>query len=102
MQSRQVQAGVALARGTATVWFAILNGERVCAFVVPVPGQTFTLEELSGFLLNVQQIATYKVPERLEFIDELPQTKTGKYQKKSLRERIKMILKSEGNFYGDD
>jgi non-ribosomal peptide synthetase component E (peptide arylation enzyme) len=77
-------------------------GERVCAFVVLVPGQIFTLEELSDFLLNIKRIAKYKVPDKLEFVDEIPLTKIGKYEKKSLRERIKMILKFEGKFYGED
>jgi 2,3-dihydroxybenzoate-AMP ligase len=71
-------------------------GERVCAFVVPQAGETFALQELNNFLLNEQKIAKFKVPERLEFIDELPITKVGKFEKKSLREKIEEILKSEG------
>ena len=71
-------------------------GERACAFVVPQPGATFTLEELSDFLLNERRIAKFKVPERLEFIDELPLTKVGKFEKKSLREKITETLRSEG------
>ena len=71
-------------------------GERVCAFVVPKSGVSFDLEELTDFLLNEQKIAKFKVPERLEFIDELPVTKVGKYEKKSLREKIIEILRSEG------
>jgi non-ribosomal peptide synthetase component E (peptide arylation enzyme) len=59
-------------------------GERVCAFVVPQSGKTFTLQELNNFLLNERRIAKCKVPERLEFIDELPITKVGKFEKKSL------------------
>jgi len=71
-------------------------GERACAFVVPQPGATFTLEELSDFLLNERRIAKFKVPERLEFIDELPLTNVGKFEKKSLRERITRTLEEEG------
>jgi non-ribosomal peptide synthetase component E (peptide arylation enzyme) len=71
-------------------------GERVCAFVVHEAGQTFSLEELADFLLETQKIAKFKVPERLEFIDEIPVSKVGKYEKKSLREKITMILQSEG------
>ncbi len=70
-------------------------GERVCAFVVPLPGATFTLSELQEFLLEERKIAKYKLPERLEFIDELPVTKVGKFEKKSLRERITRILEEE-------
>lgn len=71
-------------------------GERICAFVVPVAGKTFTLEEVWDFLLNERGIARFKVPERLEFIDELPLTHVGKYDKKNLREKITEILKAEG------
>ena len=71
-------------------------GERACAFVVPQPGATFTLEELSDFLLNERRIAKFKVPERLEFLDELPLTNVGKFEKKSLRERITRTLEEEG------
>jgi non-ribosomal peptide synthetase component E (peptide arylation enzyme) len=70
-------------------------GERVCAFVVPKTGSTFDLKELTDFLLNEQKIAKFKVPERLEFIDELPVTKVGKFEKKSLREKIAKILRTE-------
>jgi len=71
-------------------------GERVCAFVVASTGQSFTLEDLKEFLLKNLGITPFKVPERLEFIDELPVTKIGKYEKKSLREKITQKLKSEG------
>lgn len=71
-------------------------GERACAFVVPQQGETFTLEELSDFLLKERQIAKFKLPERLEFTDELPISKVGKFEKKTLRERIRKILEEEG------
>jgi 2,3-dihydroxybenzoate-AMP ligase len=71
-------------------------GERICAFVVPQPGATFDLEELRDFLLNERRIAKFKAPERLEFIEELPTTHVGKFEKKSLREKIAQILKEEG------
>jgi 2,3-dihydroxybenzoate-AMP ligase len=71
-------------------------GERVCAFVVSKPDATFTLEELRDFLIKEMHIAGFKVPERLEFIDELPITKIGKWEKKSLREKITETLKKEG------
>ena len=73
-------------------------GERICAFVVPMPGEIFTLDELSEFLLNERKIAKFKLPERLEFVDELPLTKVGKFEKKSLREKITAILISEGKY----
>jgi 2,3-dihydroxybenzoate-AMP ligase len=71
-------------------------GERICAFVVPQPGATFALDELQAYLLNERSIARFKLPERLEFIDALPLTKVGKFEKKSLREQITKTLKAEG------
>lgn len=71
-------------------------GERACAFVTLRSGETFTLEELSDFLLKDRKIAKFKLPERLEFVDELPVTKVGKFEKKSLREKIIEMLKAEG------
>jgi len=71
-------------------------GERVCAFVVEQGDDIFTLAELQEYLLNIRNIAKFKLPERLEFIDALPLTKVGKFEKKSLREKITAILKAEG------
>ena len=70
--------------------------ERACVFVVPKPGQTFTLEELNNFLLTERKIAKFKCPERLEFIDELPLTKVGKFEKKTLREKVAAMMEAEG------
>jgi 2,3-dihydroxybenzoate-AMP ligase len=71
-------------------------GERICAFIVPTDEEAFTFDELCDFLLNEQKIASYKLPERVEFLNDLPVTKVGKYDKKSLREKIAEKLKSEG------
>ena len=39
--------------------------------------------------------AKYKWPERLEFIDSLPRTETGKVQKFKLREDVRRKIKCE-------
>lgn len=75
-------------------------GERICAFIVPAGGEPFTLDELRDFLMNDQKIASYKLPERLEFVNDLPVTKVGKYDKKSLRESITQKLESEAGHKG--
>ncbi|MGH7716875.1 MAG: class I adenylate-forming enzyme family protein, partial [Vulcanimicrobiaceae bacterium] len=62
------------------------TGEQVVACVVVRPGHTFTFEAMSAFL--TPQIAKYKLPERLELIDVLPRTPTGKVQKGRLRDLI--------------
>jgi acyl-CoA synthetase (AMP-forming)/AMP-acid ligase II len=58
-------------------------GERVCACVVPRPGESLSFEELTAFLKD--KIATYKLPEFLRLLDALPRTPTGKVQKGPLR-----------------
>lgn len=77
-------------------------GERVCAFVVPQPDQTFSLDDLSSFLINERKIASFKVPERIEFIDELPISAVGKFEKKTLKNKIIQILRDEGTLTGTD
>lgn len=62
-------------------------GERVCAVVVPKPDQTLTLEELKNYLQE-QKFALYKVPERLEFMEELPRNPVGKVLRRQLKERF--------------
>ncbi|TSD94123.1 AMP-binding protein [Skermania sp. ID1734] len=59
-------------------------GERPKAFVVLVPGTTTTPDELTTH--TKAQIASYKAPRSVEFLDELPKTSTGKVRKKELRD----------------
>ncbi|MFC6725449.1 long-chain fatty acid--CoA ligase, partial [Halobium palmae] len=61
------------------------RGETVKAFVVPRPGSDVTPEELKQFCLD--NLAEYKHPREVEFVDELPKTSTGKVQKYELLER---------------
>ncbi|RSM70759.1 2,3-dihydroxybenzoate-AMP ligase [Actinoplanes sp. ATCC 53533] len=59
-------------------------GERVCVYVVPQPGRTVTLDQIRAGL-EAMEIASFKLPERLLLVDELPSTKVGKVDKKALR-----------------
>lgn len=68
--------------------------ERACAFVVPRPGMTVTLSDIVGYLESMS-VARQKFPERLEIVDALPKTPSGKVQKAHLRNRIKEILLAE-------
>ena len=52
-------------------------GERVGAVVVTKPGQTITLDEITGFLKE-HGLAVFKLPEAFVVIDELPKNATGK------------------------
>jgi cyclohexanecarboxylate-CoA ligase len=66
--------------------------ERGCAFVVPAPGAAApTLADLAEFLTG-KGLARQKLPERLELVDALPRTQSGKVQKFRLRERIRELL----------
>lgn len=59
-------------------------GQKSCAFVVTAPGQTLTLDEVQAFLAQ-RGLAKYKWPERLEPVDALPMTPTGKILRYALR-----------------
>ncbi len=60
-------------------------GERPLASVVLVEGSSATADDLSAFLDG--KVARWQVPERWAFIDEVPKTSVGKFDKKVIRRR---------------
>lgn len=68
-------------------------GERVCLYVTLKPGTDITLEEVQDSLRGIG-IATFKIPERLIILDELPLTKVGKVNKKDLRADVAARMQS--------
>jgi 2,3-dihydroxybenzoate-AMP ligase len=63
-------------------------GERMCACVVLRPGfSSLSLDELVTFLRGFE-IASFKLPERLEVLDSLPLSGFGKVSKKDLAARL--------------
>jgi acyl-CoA synthetase (AMP-forming)/AMP-acid ligase II len=62
-------------------------GEIGCACVVLASGASLTLPELTDALREMG-VAAYKLPERLEIVDQIPMTATGKIQKHLLRDMI--------------
>ena len=66
-------------------------GERMCAFVMLRPGIALTLQELTSFLLG-KEIARFKLPERLEVLEELPLSRVGKVMKQALIEQAKALV----------
>ncbi|MFG1394280.1 AMP-binding protein [Xanthobacter agilis] len=60
-------------------------GERACAFVMLRQGQSLSFEEMTTYL-KAQKMAMQYIPERLQVVDTLPQTPSGKIQKFRLRE----------------
>jgi cyclohexanecarboxylate-CoA ligase len=65
-------------------------GERACAFIVTNDRVPPSLDELVEFLRG-GGLAAFKLPERLEIIDELPKTPSGKLQRAALRGRIRQV-----------
>ncbi len=63
-------------------------GERACAVIVTKPGQQIDLPELVRYLKE-QKVALQYVPERIEVLDAMPSTPSGKIQKFKLREMLK-------------
>ena len=63
-------------------------GERACAFVVPRPGRTIDLEEVKRYLDECKVTKQYW-PERVELIQEIPRTASGKVQRFVLKETAK-------------
>ena len=59
-------------------------GKRLAAFVVLRPGRLLTEDELREFVK--ENLARYKVPRDVTFLDELPRNPTGKVLKRELRE----------------
>jgi long-chain acyl-CoA synthetase len=60
------------------------SGEAVVAFVVPCVGARPTATQLTAHLRK--RLARYKLPTRIDFIDELPHSFAGKVPRRALRE----------------
>ncbi len=60
-------------------------GEVGMAFVVLAPASKISAEDVIAWMR--ERLANYKVPRRVEFVDELPLNATGKVIKEELRER---------------
>ena len=60
-------------------------GERVCAVVVAQPDQDICLQDLVDYLKNVKEVASFKWPEKMILLDELPRNPVGKVLKRELR-----------------
>jgi fatty-acyl-CoA synthase len=65
-------------------------GEELCACIVLRPGMQATEEEIRTFCSG--QIAHYKIPRYVRFVDSFPMTVTGKIQKYLLRDQVSVAL----------
>ncbi|MBL8481917.1 MAG: AMP-binding protein [Rhodocyclaceae bacterium] len=65
-------------------------GEELCALIILRPGAQLSEAEVQAFCR--EQIAHYKVPRYVRFVDSFPMTVTGKIQKFQIREQLKREL----------
>ena len=60
------------------------------ACVVPVEGTDLTADEVLEWLEG--RVVKWWLPDRVEFIEEVPKTSVGKFSKKTLRDRFADVL----------
>ncbi len=65
-------------------------GEELCAWIIAKPGQKIEEQEVRDFCKG--QIAHYKVPKYIRFVEAFPMTVTGKIQKFKIRDEMKAQL----------
>lgn len=70
-------------------------GERCCAYVVLKQGEQFSLSEMVDFLKQ-NKVTSFKIPERLEVVDELPMVGETKVDRIKLQRDIAEKLKAQG------
>ena len=70
-------------------------GEELCAWVVLRPDASVTADDIREFCRG--QIAHYKIPRYIKFVDGYPMTATGKVQKFVMRKSMAEEIKSPGN-----
>lgn len=65
-------------------------GEELCAWIIVREGETPSEQDIRDFCKG--QIAHYKIPRYIRFVDSFPMTVTGKIQKFQIREKMKAEL----------
>lgn len=68
-------------------------GESGKAFIVKKKDQDFSAEDIFNFCKG--NLAKYKIPKQIEFIESLPKTESGKIDRKALKMDDKFIPKSD-------
>lgn len=70
-------------------------GEEVCAWVQLRDGESSSEQDIKDFCKG--QIAHYKVPRYIRFVEEYPMTVTGKIQKFEMRNTMEAEMDASGN-----
>ena len=65
-------------------------GERAMACVVPIEGTDLSADDILAWLEG--RVVKWWMPDRVEFITEVPKTSVGKFSKKTLRDRFADVL----------
>jgi 2,3-dihydroxybenzoate-AMP ligase len=71
-----------------------MMGERVCAYVQPITGVELTFETVITFLRE-ERASVLELPERIEFVEDMPYTHAQKFDKKALQADIAAKLATE-------
>jgi fatty-acyl-CoA synthase len=87
---RELMAHPAVAEAVVIAVKHVRWQERPMAAVVPRPGTSPTKEELLAHLAG--RVARWWLPDDIVFLEELPKTGTGKFDKKVLRDRYADVL----------
>src|SRR5437660_8273579 len=91
LSSQEIEAVMsrhpAVSEAAAVAWPDQRYGERVCAFVVVRGGASLTLEDVRHHFAAFG-VAPHKTPERLEVVQDLPRTPSGKVKKFALRRQL--------------
>lgn len=66
----------------------VVMGEKLCAILVPKKESRPALEALRAYLRDQMQVAEYKLPERVKWVESLPRNAMGKVLKRELRARV--------------
>ncbi len=74
------------------------QGESVMAFVVLKQGATATEQELIDFCRS--EIAVFKCPRKIVFVNDLPKNNTGKVLRRELRDRAKELTQAQAQTQG--
>ena len=64
--------------------------ERPVAFVVRIEGSTVTADDIIAFVTD--RVAKWWIPDEIVFVDEIPKTGTGKFDKKVVRDQYSDLL----------
>lgn len=62
-------------------------GEVPCAFIIPRSGKAPTVEEIAAFL-RAENVASYKLPERVVLVEEFPRLDSNKVNKRELAQQL--------------